>query len=58
VVERAYVEGCAVPTKIILIWHQENIRMTWYLKNPRVNVSLDLDWKMPEHEYKINMGTD
>lgn len=46
-----------IPKKILIIWHKENIKMLWTVKNVKVNTQLNPDlWEMPNMSYKIDMG--
>lgn len=43
--------------KIKVNWPDENIEMTWILKDIEINNSISSSyWKMPNHDHKINIG--
>lgn len=48
-----------IPKKIAIIWHEENVSLTWSLNEVRVNCKIDpYNWRMPYHKKSINMGKD
>jgi len=46
-----------LPSKIITIWHQENVALEWTIKKMSINNKIDThNWQMPYCKKTINMG--
>ena len=53
------IDGHLIPSKILTIWHQENVILVWTIKEIRINNKINpYNWQMPYYNKKINMGTD
>ena len=53
------VGGVSVPQKLVIIWHDEDVKLQWNLVNIRINTPIDSRrWQMPDRSYKIDMGND
>ena len=52
------VDGLSVPKTVEMVWHEENIRITLRLNDPRINCTiLKQDWQMPDIQPRIYMPT-
>jgi len=57
IIEFKEIDGISVPTKILIIWHDENVTMEWELSKSKVNQYIsDEKWEMPSYDEKVNMG--
>jgi hypothetical protein len=57
IIEFKEIDGVSVPTKILIIWHDENVTMEWELSKSKVNQYIsDEKWEMPSYDEKVNMG--
>jgi hypothetical protein len=46
-----------LPKKLLIIWYDEGISMTWDLTSPQINSGIDQSyWSMPKMRNKIDMG--
>ena len=57
ITEFKIVDGTSIPTKILIIWHDENVTMEWELSKSKVNQHIsDEKWEMPDYDEKVDMG--
>ena len=55
----SHTEGYYIPKRIVTIWYDENVILTWNLNEIRVNEKIDpSNWQMPYYKNKIDMATD
>lgn len=51
------VQGHIVPKSLRIIWHEEEVQMTWTLNNTSINCSINNSiWRMPPKK-KVNLGS-
>lgn len=59
ITEFLYHQGIYLPQTIVSTWYDENVKTTWRMNNPLVNVAFqEQAWALPNNTPQINMAED
>jgi len=53
------VNGYAVPKRIVMTWHEENVYIEWNMPQPQINLSFEEGlWEKPSSRNEVNLGKE